>query len=339
MYFCTDFYGSRSIWPYRQYSVHTLTILMLNRRHLRVKVLQSLYAYFQSHGKGLEEGERELLHGIEKIYDMYLYQLTLLAELLTQEERIQEENRAKRLPSPEDLDPNMGFLENRCLQMIAGDETLASKAKKRGVRWRENRELVRKELQRIKQQRYFREYLESRDGEWETDVRFVIRMIKKSILPSEALHSFYEEKSIYWIDDWELVNMMLVRTLKQSAEKGEHLLLMGLYKDPGDKAFARALFHKTILNHEDFNGVISAKTKNWDIERIALMDMIIMEMALAEILKFPEIPVKVSLNEYIELSKIYSTPKSKVFVNGVLDKLVEEFIRDNKIPGHLPGSL
>ncbi len=130
---------------------------------------------------------------------------------------------------------------------------------------------------------------------------------------------------------------MMIKTLKNSQESGGELVLMDLYKDPADKNFAIELFRRCILNHSDFHNIISAKTQNWDVDRIALMDMIIMEMALTEILKFPEIPVKVSLNEYIELSKIYSTPKSKIFVNGVLDKLVEEFIRDKVISPAVSG--
>ncbi len=304
---------------------------MLNRRHLRVKVLQSLYAYYQSHNHDLASGEKELLYGIEKIYDMYLLQLTLLAELVVQEERILEENALKHLPTPADLNPNRRFIENRCLQMILNDQALQHEAAKRTLHWRDERELVRKLIQQIKQQNYYVAYMEGEDGEIKDDLRFVLRMLQKSILPFEALHSFYEEKSIYWIDDWELVNKMLIKTLKESVLERGHLALMGLFKDPTDRDFAKELFKKAIVNHQDFNRIISAKTMNWDVERIALMDMIIMEMAMTEILKFPEIPVKVSLNEYIELSKMYSTPKSKVFINGVLDKLVEEFVREKKI--------
>ncbi len=308
---------------------------MLNRRHLRVKVLQSLYAFFQSHNQDLASGVKELLHGIEKIFDLYLHQLMFLAELVSQEERMIEDSMVKQLPAYEDLHPNRRFLENKCLRMIADDKPLHKQAASRGIHWHEDRELVRRLLQQIRLQRYYREYMEGEATTGlEEDTRFVLKMIKKDMLPYEGLHSFYEEKSIYWIDDWELVNMMMIRTLRNSEDAGGRLQLMQLYKDPSDKTFATDLFKITLLNHADFNGIISAKTKNWDVERIALMDMIIMEMALTEILKLPEIPVKVSLNEYIELSKMYSTPKSKVFVNGVLDKLVEEFVKEKKINGH-----
>jgi transcription antitermination protein NusB len=156
-------------------------------------------------------------------------------------------------------------------------------------------------------------------------------MLNKSILPFEPLHSFYEEKSIYWLDDWELVNKTIIKMLKLCAESGGELVIPGLYKDISDRQFAIELFKRTIVNQADFDKIISAKTKNWDMERIALMDVIIMQMAISEILKFPEIPVKVSLNEYIELSKMYSTPRSNIFVNGVLDKLVDDFTEQKLI--------
>lgn len=307
---------------------------MLNRRHLRVKVLQSLYAFFQSDNRELTSGEKELLFSIEKVYELYLYQLLLLAELVFEEERIIEENLAKQLPTYEDLNPNRRFTENKCLCMIASNRKLHALCHGKKISWQNERELLRKLMLQIRKQGFYQEYLECSDESFNADTAFVFKLLYKSILPFEPLHSFYEEKSIYWLVDWELVNKMLIKTLKTAQEAGSEPELMDLYKDPSDKDFALGLFRQTIINHSEFNGIISAKTKNWDTERIAMMDMIIMQMAVTEILKFQEIPVKVSLNEYIELSKMYSTPKSRMFVNGVLDKLVEDFIRDEKISGH-----
>lgn len=311
---------------------------MLNRRHLRVKVLQSLYAFFQSGNTDLGAGEKELLFGIEKIYDLYLYQFALLAEMFHQEERILADNRNKHLPTREDLNPNTRFVDNQVLRIIAGHESLKARCRQRHIGWENEQELVRKLLAHVKHQHYYHTYMSQEQNGFEQDRDFVIRMVKKDIVDFELLHSFYEENSIYWIDDWELVNMMLVKTLKgMEPNEGRGLMLMDLFKEEEDRVFARELFKRTILNHQEMDGIISAKTQNWDLERIALMDIIIMKMALTEILKFSEIPVKVSLNEYIELSKMYSTPKSKVFVNGVLDKLVEEFVRDEKINKHAKG--
>lgn len=310
---------------------------MINRRHLRVKVLQTLYAFFQSHNQDIESGLKELKKNIDKVYDLYIYQLTLLAELKYQEERILEERQVKQLPTEDDLHPNRRLADNAVLNMITEDEKLQKLAADKAIHWREERDMVRKLLREIKTSGYFKNYMDTASGDASTDLRFVLKMLEKDVVSFEPLHSFYEEKSIYWIDDWELVHKMLLKTIRNSADQAMHLQLMDLYKDPTDRAYAIELFEKVILNHEAFNQIISAKTRNWDADRIALMDMIIMEMALTEILKFPDIPVKVSLNEYIELSKMYSTPKSKFFVNGILDKLVEEFVKEKKIIPQIPG--
>jgi transcription antitermination protein NusB len=303
---------------------------MLNRRHLRVKVLQSLYAFIQSGNVDLIAGEKELLFGIEKIYDLYLYHFQLLVELRSQAERQLDDNRNKQLPTQKDLHPKMRFVNNRCLTMIAACPSLNTYCQGRKVSWLNDLDLVRKLLNHIQQQNYYNEYLESPTDDFASDRDFVIRMIKKDVMHFELLHHFFEEKSIYWLDDWELVNKMMIKTIL-TMESGDALELMALFKEEEDRDFARELFHRTIINQAEMDRIIAAKTQNWDIERIALMDIIIMKMALTEILRFPEIPVKVSLNEYIELSKMYSTPKSKVFINGILDKLVEELVNDNKI--------
>jgi transcription antitermination protein NusB len=310
---------------------------MLNRRHLRVKVLQSLYAFFQSGNDSLAAGEKELLFGIEKIYDLYLYQFLLLSEILHQAQRQLEENRSKRLPSNQDLHPNPRFVDNACLNLIASDAGLQARCKSRGISWNNDQEVVRKLLAHIRQQAYFMEYMEQTPGSFGDDAAFVLKMIKKDVMHFELLHHFYEEKSIYWLDDWELVNKMMIKTLLHTENQDGPLPLMDLFKEEEDRAFAIELFRLTIINHADLDMIIAAKTQNWDIERIALMDVIIMKMALTEILKFPVIPIKVSLNEYIELSKMYSTPKSKIFINGVLDKVVAEFISENKINKNVKG--
>ncbi len=305
---------------------------------MRVKVLQSLYAFFQSGNNDLSAGEKELLFGIEKIFDLYLYQFSLLAELFHQEERIIEDNRSKHLPSSEDLNPNTRFIDNRLLRMAAGDQALAGHCRKRKIGWENNQDIVRRLLAHIKQQNYYNAYMAAENVSMGGDLEFVVKLIKKDLVNFELLHSFYEENSIYWIDDWDLVNMMLVKTLKAvDAENKPALDLMPLFKDEEDRLFARELFKRTVLNHKEMGALISSKTQNWDFDRIALMDVIIMKMALTEILRFSEIPIKVSLNEYIELSKMYSTPKSKIFINGVLDKLVEELVQENKVNKFLKG--
>lgn len=306
---------------------------MLNRRHLRVKVLQSLYAFFQSGNTSLDAGEKELLFSIDKIYDLYLYQLTLIIDVGRQARKVIEDNKNKKIPSPEDINPSTRFIENKCLNGIEESIELEKKLKGRKISWAKSPEISRKIFTQFRESRHYQDYMNAEEKSWENDRDLVLKLLKSYICESELLHHFYEESSIYWLDDWELVNKMIIKNIK-AMKNGDidDFKPLTLYKDPDDKRFARELFKKTILHDKEFAPMIAAKTQNWDIERIALMDIIIMKMALTEITRFPEIPVKVSLNEYIELSKMYSTPKSKVFVNGVLDKLVEELSIENKIP-------
>lgn len=305
---------------------------MLNRRHLRVKVLQSLYAFFQSGNTSLKAGEKELLFGIEKIHDLYLYQLSLIIEVGRQAKRILEDNKNKKIPTPEDLNPNERFVNNQCLKVISQCSMLEEKLGKRKISWGEAPEIPRKIFLKFRKAKSYLAYMEKPEVNFADDCDIILKLLKNHICEFELLHHFYEEKSIYWLDDWELINKMIIKGIKGLAgECQQEFAPMELYKDQEDKKFAIQLFSKTILNDSEFSPMIAAKTKNWDIERIALMDIIIMKMALTEIVKFPEIPVKVSLNEYIELSKMYSTPKSKVFVNGVLDKLVDELMQNQTI--------
>ncbi len=305
---------------------------MLNRRHLRVKVLQSLYAFFQSGNDSLQAGEKELLFGIEKIYDLYLYQLSLIIGIKWQAEKTIEDNKAKRVPTQEDLTPNTRFINNLCLKGIAESTALDATLKSRGISWEEAPEIPKKIFLQFKESKTYQQFVGMQTSTFQQDCDLVLKLLKNFICEFELLHHFYEEKSIYWLDDWELINKMIIKNIKEiRANETPELKPMKLYKEEEDKKFAMELFAKTILNDTEFAPLIAAKTKNWDIDRIALMDIIIMKMALTEIIKFPEIPVKVSLNEYIELSKMYSTPKSKIFVNGVLDKLVEELTTQNKI--------
>jgi transcription antitermination protein NusB len=264
---------------------------------------------------------------------MYLYQLSLIISIRAQAGRISEENKRKRLPSKDDLNPSLKFINNQCLALIDDNVELSALLDKRKINWSSEPEIPRKLFNQIRETSIYQEYMEKPGQSFEDDCEVIVKLLKNHICEFELLHHFYEEKSIYWLDDWELVNLMIIKSIRLMHENNQRreFSIMSLFKDPDDRRFAIDLFHKTILNDKEFIPLIAAKTQNWDIERIALMDIIIMKMALAEIIKFPEIPVKVSLNEYIELSKMYSTPKSKVFVNGVLDKLVEELIHDKKI--------
>jgi N utilization substance protein B len=304
---------------------------MLSRRHLRVKVLQALYAYFQSEKNDLLAGEKELNLSIEKVYDLYISQLLILPEL-THAASIQiEERKNKKLPTKEDLNPNYKFVNNLLIKKIAEDKTLAGKANQRKINWTGEKELIRKLFSNIQKSDVYEEYMKTKENSFAEDVEFTVQIFKKFIAEDELLLHYYEERSIYWLDDFELVNSMLLKSLKQTKED-EPLVILNLFNDEeDDRKFMIDLFRKTVVNSKEYEEMISEKTKNWEVERIAAMDILIMKMALAEVLNFSNIPVKVSLNEYIDVSKRYSTPKSNVFVNGVLDKIFNELKAENKI--------
>ncbi|MBI2271012.1 MAG: transcription antitermination factor NusB [Bacteroidetes bacterium] len=305
---------------------------MLNRRYLRVKVMQALYAFFQSDNKDRGKGEKELLNSIEKIYDLYVYLLLLLIEIRDQAERITADARNKRLPTESDLNPSTLFIDNAVVKQLSENSRLKKEVTNRKITWQTDDELVRKILTTIKNSQEYQQYMNGGEHSYETDKQFILAIYKNCITDFELLEHYFEEKSIYWVDDLRLAHNGVLKTIEGLSSSANDFALMPLYKDEAeDKQFVIDLFRKTILHEKDSEQVISEKTKNWEVERIAMMDILLMKMAITEILHFESIPVKVSLNEYIEISKLYSSPKSKMFINGILDKLVQDFKRDSKL--------
>ncbi len=305
---------------------------MLNRRHLRTKVLQSVYAFTQSGNTDLANGEKELLFSFEKIYDLFLYHLLSFTELRDQVNKSIEASRNKLLPTEADLNPNLKFVENPVLKLLAENPRINDIAKRRGINWDEERESLKKVIQQFKCSAKFTEYMDSSDTSFESHQDIVLKFYKKFFIESELIQHFFEEKSIYWIDDWELVCISVMKFVKSlSPDQEADFQIPVLFNDSEDKTFAIDLFRKTILNMDKFDSMISKAAQNWDIDRIALMDILIMKMALTELEFFPNVPVRVTLNEFIEISKNYSTPRSNIFINGVLDKLVDSLKNENRL--------
>ena len=302
---------------------------MLNRRYLRVKVMQALYAYFQSDDNDISKSEKDLLSSIDKVYELYAYLLTLLTELTYQSGKIIEEAKSKKLPTQADLTPNTKFIDNLLIKKISENKQLVREVANRKVSWQTEGELVRKILTNIKASDAYQVYMTNTGCTYEEDKKFIIEIYKECIAEFDLLEHFFELRSIYWIDDMRLVNSVILKSFENSSETFE-LPLVSLYKDEAeDKQFVIDLFRKTINTEKESEKYISEKTKNWEVDRIALMDVLLMKMSITEILHFTSIPVKVSLNEYIEISKMYSSPKSKIFINGILDKLVQDFKEQN----------
>ena len=299
---------------------------ILNRRYLRIKVFQAIYAYSQSNND-LLVGEKNMLKSINDIYDLFLYQLCLITEITEMARRNLAQNREKRLPTEEDLNPNTKFVNNKLIEMLDNNKPFQKELEKRKINWAIESDNVKKLWKKIRSSDEYLNYMQAEGQSFKADKELIIKLYKTYIAEFESLHHFLEDRSIYWMDDLSVVAMnviMLFNNLKYTEDQ-ERNLLPSLYKDPEDDAkFVKELYRKTILNHDELSKRIEKRTQNWDVDRIVRLDVILMKMALAELLYFKTIPVKVTLNEYIELAKLYSTPNSKNFINGILDKLVAD---------------
>jgi N utilization substance protein B len=245
-----------------------------------------------------------------------------------------EENSRKFYPTKEDLNPNTRFVDNRFIRQLTVNKSYNAYIDKYKISWVDEEEMIRKLYIELRNSKFYKEYMEGPDSSYDVDKDFVIKIIKKIISESDSLHFFYEEKSIYWADDFYTANYLVIKTIKGFNEKQNELTpLPTLFKNNSDedKQFLVNLFRKVVLRSDEYFKMIEGKVKNWESDRLAVMDILLLKMALAELLEFPSIPVKVTLNEYIELSKMFSTPKSKVFINGILDKMISELKKNNEI--------
>ncbi|MFN3874747.1 MAG: transcription antitermination protein NusB [Flavobacteriales bacterium] len=306
---------------------------MLNRRYLRIKAYQALYAYHQGEQASTAALEKELLQGLARVHDLYLQLLLVFCELRHAAELRMEERKKKRLPTPEDLNPNRRFVDNPIVRALAESEQLRSECAKRRVSWVGHLELFTAMLRQLEESPEYKEYMADPDGSFGKDRAFIVRLFEERIANSEPLQDVFETRSIYWLEDLDLAASMAKRCLEQWAlGRGAEQCLEPLAFDPvEERAFVSGLFRQCIAWDAEHEALIAAKAANWDADRIATSDMILMKMALTEARAFDQIPTKVTLNEYIEIAKAYSTPKSKVFINGVLDKLFAEMKADGRI--------
>ena len=299
---------------------------MLNRRHIRIKVLQILYAFFHSESEELTKSERDLNNSFDKAHSLYIHLLLLLVAIKKQAEDKIEKGKIKLLPTQEDLNPTTKFAENKTLILLAENLSLTEHFENEEIYWDENPELVGKIFRQIQESEMYANYINDQNTSFIEDRKFVSALFMEFIAANEDVHTFLEEKSIYWLDDFEVSNLAVIKTIKSlKPESDEYARLQPLFKDEEDRTFASNLLKRTILNSSDYTKYIVETASNWDEERISDMDQLLMQMAICELLNFETIPVKVTLNEYIELSKDYSSQKSKIFINGVIDKLAIRF--------------
>lgn len=305
---------------------------MISRRLLRVKVLQMLYAYYKNDDRSLAKAEKELFFSIGKAYDLYHYLLLLFVDVAFIAEKKIEAGRNKLVPTPVDLHPNTRFIENKVLKQLAENVQLLSYIDRNTISWADQDGFVRGLYKTITESDLYSNYMNAESNDYAADKKFIEKIFMNILAKDENFYDLMEDKSIYWNDEIEFILSMVVRTIKQSKPNDDqNASLLPLFKDSDDEEFVRVLFRKTVIKHEENSKLINDNTKNWDLERIAFMDILIMEMSLTEIQEFKSIPVKASFNEYLEIAKFYSTNNSSTFINGLLDKIVKDLQKEGKI--------
>ena len=306
---------------------------MLNRRHIRVKVMQSIYAMHQHQGENLDKEEKFLFQSIDNMFDLYLLMLSALIEIREKEESYLEMASKKYLATKEERNPSKKFINNKVLKMLSESNSLNNVIEDRKINnWKRNDDIILFLLEAIKESVYFEKYMQNAtENNFIEDREFIATLFTEVIAPNDKLYDYLEEHKLTWLDDLPAVNTLILKQLKQIKEQDEDFAVSKLYKDIDDKEYVKNLFRKTVLNEMELSKEYIDKTPNWDAERIAEIDTIILKMAICELLKFPSIPVKVTINEYLEIAKEYSTPKSSIFINGILDNLVKDFQKENRL--------
>ena len=305
---------------------------MINRVLIRLKVIQVIYAYYQNGGKNLEAAEKELFYSLSKAYDLYNYLLLLMIEVTQFADRRIDNRRHKLRPTYEDLNPNTRFIDNAFMAQLMQNTQLEEFRANQKRTWDDEGDFVKHLFEKIEQTKAYQEYMAKETLTYEDDRELWRKLYRSVIAQNETIDEILEEQSLYWNDDKAIVDTFVLKTIKRfEPENGAEQELMPEYKDDEDKEFARKLLRTAITGAEAYRKLMENNAKNWDMERFAFMDILIMQVALAEIFAFPSISVSVSLNEYVEIAKMYSTPKSGSFINGMLDSIVSQLKSENKL--------
>ncbi|GAB6982354.1 transcription antitermination factor NusB [Prevotella dentasini JCM 15908] len=309
---------------------------MINRDLIRIKIVQLTYAYYQNGNRNMDNAEKELLYSLSKAYGLYNHLLALIVAI-TQEERHRVEvltTRAKREGTEE---PSQRFAYNKFAVQLEENKQLVSYISTQQQRWEDDIETVRRLCDQIEQSTIYQEYMQSEEDSYDVDREVWRKIYRTLIQENEDLDALLEEKSLYWNDDKEIVDTFVIKTIKRfdPANKSNQELLPE-YKDEEDREFAVKLFRATILNADTYQRYMSETSRNWDFSRLAYMDVVIMQIAIAEMLTFPNIPATVTINEYVDLAKVYSTPRSGGYINGMLDTIARYLIETGAMMKQMP---
>ncbi|MDD4728260.1 MAG: transcription antitermination factor NusB [Dysgonamonadaceae bacterium] len=302
---------------------------MINRILIRIRVIQIVYAWYQNRNKDVSQVEKELLLGLQKSYDLYFYLLLLMVEITDLYEKRVDTKMNKFLPTHDDLNPKMHLIKNQFIQQLRDNRMFVKFLSERPFSWESNSNFVRSTLDKILDSDAYKIYTELEKPTYSDDKEFWRKTFKSFIYRNEELDDILEDESIFWNDDIEIVQSFVHKSIKQfNKSEGENQKLLPMFNDDEDREYAIKLLRETIMNEKSYREQITHHAENWDFERIAFMDVIIMQIAMAELHSFPSIPINVTLNEYIDIAKSYSTPKSSTFINGILDAIVTELKKD-----------
>lgn len=307
---------------------------MLNRRHLRIKVLQMLYTFYnQKESMDLKTAKTQLLQSVDLMYDLYLYLLLTFQEVRNASLSKMDDRANKLRPSFEDLNPNRKLVDNKIIERIMGSVALQDLCQRRNVNWNsdEKQEIFRKLFIEIEKSEVYFEHMEALENDFSNAKNFLVHLFRSEIANSPLIYNFFEEEEIRWMDDIDLACSMVIKTIKMSTEEDDFDFLP-LYKENDDeKDFITTLLKQTVALDQESEHLIEEMADNWELDRIAKMDVLLLKMAFAELQSFESIPTKVTINEYLEISKYYSTPKSNVFINGILDKSLKKLVKEKKV--------
>ena len=294
--------------------------------------MQSVYSFHQTQHADIEKQEKFLWYSIDQMHDLYVLLLQSMVALRDHAENYLHKSKQKHLATREEKNPSRRFVDNKAIQLLAENSYLQELLKKKKLNyWKEDDEYIAILFKALFEKEWYLEYLSKSDSTLEEDRKFLVRVYKEVIAPNEKLYEYLEDKRLTWVDDYPIVNTAIVKMLGKLSETNSNQVIPDLYKNEEDREYALQLLRKVILNEEKLAAQIDGKTPNWDRERIAEIDFIILKMGIAEFLFFPSIPVRVTINEYLEISKEYSTPKSSIFINGILDKLVKEYTKNGTL--------
>lgn len=305
---------------------------MINRTIIRLKVVQLVYAYYQNGGRRTEAVEKELMYSLSKAYDLYNYLLCLIVDFTKYAEEVIADQEEKNRVAHIETEISHRLIDNKFAIVLHDNEMLANFRNNQHLSWKDERDYLRRLYDKVVNSEYYSDYLAIKETTFDDDREFWRRVYKNIIMKDEEIDTIIEDMSLYWNDDKEIVDTFVLKTIKRfTAESTSEQPLMPQFRDEDDVMFAKRLLNRTIDNAQYYQSLISSTTRNWEFNRIAFMDLVIMQIALAEIFSFPEIPISVTMNEYLEIAKCYSTPKSSTYINGIIDNIAKRLRSEGKL--------